>query len=235
MSKCCTFYIDRELSYLLSKPFRNRKDIILILLKTVEKLLTPNSLTLQQRITTEESRDVFKVFQPDTSGESQQRVFYYNLYEDDSYAEMYTIHSFHFPFTINVEDDPFLIRYKHSSIDKEINAYFLSRLTFIINLIDSGDYDWGDTWLDEMLEIYYSTNGEDNRDLFYMVNDLLSMDFGYIRYDNDPKHEKENHPRHHFDINLDKRVTFKIGLTESLNIDNFAKIIDNNSEVKSIR
>ena len=102
MSKCCTFYIDRELSYLLSKPFRNRKDIILILLKTVEKLLTPNSLTLQQRITTEESRDVFKVFQPDTSGESQQRVFYYNLYEDDSYAEMYTIHSFHFPFTINV-------------------------------------------------------------------------------------------------------------------------------------
>lgn len=234
MSRDYIFYIDRELRALLSKPFRDRKDIILVLLKTVEKLLTPNSDTVRQHRTSEELKDVFKIFHPDSRGENQQRVFYYNAYNDENSVDMYTIHSFHFPFSVNVEEDQILIYYKHSTIDKEINSYFLSRLTCIINLIDSGEYDWGDPWLDEMLNIFYSTSNDDNKDLFYLVNDLLLMDFGYIRYDNDPRHEKVNHPRHHFDINLDKRVTYKIGLTEALNIDSFAKIIDNSKDVKSL-
>ncbi|KXU59189.1 hypothetical protein [uncultured Streptococcus sp.] len=236
MSNVYTFYLGKELEKILKRSFKDNLDIIKILLKTVEKLLTPNSDTLNIDRTSEEGRDIFKITYPDLDGESQQRIFYYSSHDDYNGQKMYTIHSVHFPFKIVKESNEcaYKVYYKHSSINKIIDSYILSRITTIFNLIDDENYTWGDTWVEEMTNLLYPGNGGDIEELFYVVNDLLMMDLGYFRYDNDPKHEKVNHPRNHLDIHLENRVTYKIGLNNELNIDLLSSVVDNTCEVKII-
>lgn len=236
MSDVYTFYLGKELENLLKKPFKDSLGIIKILLKTAENLLTPNSDTLNNKRTSEDQRDIFKITYPKVDGETQQRIFYYNSYDDYNGEKMFTIHSMHFPFKIikGVSEYTYEVYYKHSTINKNIDSYTLSKIVTVFNLIDDENYTWGDTWVEEMTNLLYPGNDGDIEDLFYIVNDLLMMDLGYFRYDNDPKHECSNHPRYHLDIHLERRVTYKIGLNSELNIDLLSSVVNNNCEVSTI-
>lgn len=235
MSNFYTFYLGKELEKILEKPFKDSLDIIKVLLKTAEKLLTPNSDTINTKRSSENKRDVFKISYPNSVGESQQRIFYYNVHADYEGEKMYTIHSMNFPFKIEESDGcNYKLYYNHSTIKKYIDAYTLSRMVTVFNLIDDENYTWGDTWVEEMTNLLYPGSGCDFEELFYIVNDLLMMDLGYLRYDNDPEHEDSNHPRHHLDIHLERRVTYKIGLNGELNIDLLSSIINNTCNVETI-
>lgn len=53
------------------------------------------------------------------------------------------------------------------------------------------------------------------------------LDFGYLRFDYDPKNEKGDiHPLHHLDINYSKYGTFKIKLPNRITMQHFEDIFD---------
>ncbi|HDH4246564.1 TPA: hypothetical protein PI220_002622 [Staphylococcus aureus] len=183
--------------------------------------------------TDETLKDVFVIVKPNQPNEKIQRIFFYNNYPDYNGKTMYTIQSFSFPFKIEI-DKEIKLNYTISNYNLELDAYYISKITTIINLIDTEEQTWGDDWVQEMFDIIYDEKEPNINQLFYIINDLLTYDFGYLRFDNDPKHEKENHPRYHFDIHLDNKTTFKVGINNILNIDQFIKIVDNNSEIKYI-
>ena len=93
MSNVYTFYLGKELEKILKRSFKDNLDIIKILLKTVEKLLTPTSDTLNIDRTSEEGRDIFKITYPDLDGESQQRIFYYSSHDDYNGQKMFSHNS----------------------------------------------------------------------------------------------------------------------------------------------
>lgn len=233
MSKQYTFFIGKSLGITLKNPIRNQCDIIKLLLDTIQNLCTPNSETLTVKRTNEDLRDVFKIVIPNQPNEKIQRIFFYNNYPDYKDKTMYTIQSFCFPFKIEV-DEEIKIKYTVSNYDFILDAYYISKIVTIINLINSEEQTWGDDWIQEMIDIIYDESELNINQLFYIINDLLTYDFGYLRFDNDPKHEKVNHPRYHFDIHLDNKSTFKIGLNNDLSINQFISIVDNNSKINYI-
>ncbi|MGQ2286640.1 hypothetical protein ACT5YT_05175 [Leuconostoc suionicum] len=66
--------------------------------------------------------------------------------------------------------------------------------------------------------------------LIYM---LLTFEIGYIRYDIDPEHEKENHPKNHFDINLSNSVKF--GIKQNIQSSEFIHFLNSKENVYYIK
>ena len=57
------------------------------------------------------------------------------------------------------------------------------------------------------------------------------MEDGYIRYDCDELHQKADiHPLHHLDINYSSGITYKIGLRNSMKLDEFKDVLDTQTE-----
>lgn len=231
MSNEYIFYIGTSLKKEVNKPIRNQLDIIILLLKTIQDLITPNSETVTKKKTNEQFKDVLKIIIPNQSKEKLQRIFFYKTYPDCDIEEMYTIQSFCFPFKIMNEKE-LTIEYNYSGQNFKLNAYFISRMITIFNILKTEERTWGNDWMEEMLDILYEKENEENLNLlFYIINELLMFDYGYLRFDNDPKHQSDNHPRYHFDVHMDNKTTFKLGINNPLSIDKFIKSIDNNSEI----
>lgn len=56
---------------------------------------------------------------------------------------------------------------------------------------------------------------------------LLFYEWGYVRYDYDPTSAKEGiHPVNHFDVNYTKSISYKLGLSNKLELDEFINMID---------
>ncbi len=55
-----------------------------------------------------------------------------------------------------------------------------------------------------------------------------------MRFDNDPEHESENHPRYHIDIHLDNKATYKLGVYDILSTNEFIDLLNNNAKVRFI-
>jgi hypothetical protein len=79
---------------------------------------------------------------------------------------------------------------------------------------------------------------DENPDFWVVVKHLMTYEIGYIRYDDDPdafrKASKrgvpKQHPRYHYDINLDSQATFKIGLQRQLTPDAFVDFLNNKKD-----
>lgn len=71
-----------------------------------------------------------------------------------------------------------------------------------------------------------------DKDLIWeIIKKLLVFESGYLRYDYDIQHEDGRlHPLNHLDINYSSDGTFKIGLIDSINSDEFIDILDINTE-----
>ena len=69
-----------------------------------------------------------------------------------------------------------------------------------------------------------------------MILRLLSMELGYIRYDYDPEHENGKfHPLHHLDINYSSKGTYKLGMNNKIQINDFVDLLDVKKECRYIK
>lgn len=79
---------------------------------------------------------------------------------------------------------------------------------------------------------------DENPDFWVVVKHLMTYEIGYIRYDDDPNAFRKaskrgvpkQHPRYHYDINLDSQATFKIGLQRQLTPDAFVDFLNNKKD-----
>lgn len=79
---------------------------------------------------------------------------------------------------------------------------------------------------------------DENPDLWIVVKHLLTYEIGYIRYDDDldgfrkasRRGVPKQHPRYHYDVNLDSQATFKLGLARQISPDDFVDFLNNNRD-----
>ena len=133
-----------------------------------------------------------------------------------------------FPFHVN--EYP-LVRFDLDNIP--IDSKVLSSL---IQYIESKEFSSDDA-LDFITPIG-DIQEQSNADFWKIVRHLLLYDIGYVRYDDDPEGFKKaskdgkpkQHPRYHYDINLDSQATFKLGLSQKMTSDKFIDMLDNKKE-----
>lgn len=235
MNKEYMFSLGKELEKKVNSSIKDQLDLIRLCLETSRAILTEYSDTKEVYFEDDEG---FRIVYPNRQiGRKLQRVFFYNRYENVNGKSMFTIQTFVYPLKLEKAQDKFVIFGDFPKVGKvEFNAGVISRLVTLINIIKKDEQSWGDTWVEELMELLHGKDDVIKTDLlFYIVNEFLTFDFGYLRFDNDPKHEGENHPLYHIDCHLDSRATYKIGLDAEMNISKFLDLIDNGSSVRYLK
>lgn len=236
MSKEYMFSLGKELEKKINSSIKDQLDLIKLCLETSRAIITEFSDTKEVSSNEDEG---FRIVYPNREiGRRMQRIFFYNRYEDVNDKSMFTIQSFVYPLKIvKKEENKFKIFGDFPKVGKlEFNATVISRLVTIINIIKKDEQSWGDSWVEELIDLLHGKNDSiETTLLFYIVNEFLTFDFGYLRFDKDPKHVAVNHPICHIDCHLDKRATYKIGLDTEMNISQFLDLIDNGSSVRYIK
>lgn len=234
MAKEYSFYLGKSLEKLLKNPIKNQLDLVRLILRTAQEIINPVSDTREIKDEKFVEKDEgFRIVYPDLPKEKLQRIFFWNKYPDFKALPMYTIQTSVFPFKIvKNEYDDLKLFYNSSSIKIEFDAAVISIVLTVINIIDNKELTWGDTWVEELMDLLHGKNKVvDTEDIFYIVNDFLTFDFGYLRFDNDPEHEKSGHPIYHLDICMNNKASFKLGLYDKLKINEFKGLLDNTSDI----
>lgn len=198
-----TFYYNK-----ISQPIREKKDCVLLLLDTLNLLtaaLPSNG--------DEKGKLVIKV-------SKMSRVFYYM--EDKYYSIL-------FPFSLEEregEKNSYVIYDPVSDIEVDNREISLMR-----NIIDRVDFV--NPTLENMLEsIYYDMSEEgymgiEIEQCWGLLMRMFSAELGYIRYDYDAEHVNgDYHPLYHLDINYSAKCTYKLGLRGKFSINDFADLVD---------
>lgn len=238
MSRELSFYLGKSLTKFLKKPIRNQLDIIKLSLKTVQEIITPNSDTKEfQSGIGRDQEEGIRIVYPNHSKEKLQRIFFLNRYPDYQEEDMYTIQSFVFPFNLKkTESTEIIASYSSPGLSLNFDHATLSQIISLINIIDNQELTWGDTWVSELMDLLFGKETTlDSTMIFYIVNDLLTLDFGYLRFDNDPEHAEDNHPRYHIDTHFENRASYKLGFSDKIDISELIELLDNSSEVKYIK
>lgn len=82
--------------------------------------------------------------------------------------------------------------------------------------------------INSLLELQKRFDDEDySEDCFKVIEALFQYESGYVRHDHDETRKRGKiHPEFHFDINYDKRSTYKIGLNRMLRHNEFEATFD---------
>lgn len=119
--------------------------------------------------------------------------------------------------------------YNRIPIDSEM-------ISMINTFLDSDEYD-ADEALDFVTQIEdFREKGK--RDLWAVTKHLLTYEMGYVRYDDNLEEfnkasregRPKQHPRYHYDVNLDSQATFKLGLSSHLTPNKFVDFLDNTKD-----
>ena len=89
-----------------------------------------------------------------------------------------------------------------------------------------------------LLELYVSNDEYEpiSDNAFYVTENLLQSEYGYIRHDYDPRSANGKiHPEYHMDINYSKYATFKYGAERMLSNVEFEFTFDKNKECLYLR
>lgn len=191
------------------KRISDRDELLLILMETLRYIKYADQLDINDRHTPK-----LVVYIDD-----MQRLFFFN---DNKY------YSLAIPFSIIVNNDELI--YKFNGI--EVDSLILSN---IIQLLKEGicKYDKAFDFFGSVYELE-----ETNPVIWYIFKHLLIYDMGYIRYEHDRDGHLEairrgtphRHPLHHIDINISNEATFKEGLNEKLQNDDFIRLLDNKQD-----
>lgn len=200
-----------------SAAFREKMDIIILLLNTIKYL---NSYTLGE-LETVSNANIQLVIHVD----KMSRIF---LCEEEK------IHTFQFPFVIFEDNDRLKVFYK----DQELN----SKITSIIFTIFSNKNLITGT-IESLVDLYFDTmNDYDSSDKFHnelcwdLVLYLLTFEPGYLRYDYDVERQNGNkHPLNHIDFYYSNKNTFKIGLNEKFDNKALINLLDINQDCKFLK
>lgn len=130
-----------------------------------------------------------------------------------------------FPFHVNEYPS---VRFDMGNIP--IDSKLLSTLIQIIEAKDFGSDDALD-----FIDPIYDIQEHSNADFWKIMRHLLTYDIGYVRYDDDlagfnkasSEGRPKQHPRYHYDVNLDSQATFKLGLSKKITSDKFIEFLDN--------
>lgn len=138
-----------------------------------------------------------------------------------------------FPFHV---DDYSSIQYDYNQLP--VDSKMLSDIS---RFLESNEYRMADaldfiTPIEDILE-------RGDPDIWIITKHLLTYDIGYVRYDDDiegfKKASKEGrpqrHPRYHYDVNINSKATFKLGLQSQLTPDKFVDFLDNNKDRPVLR
>ena len=142
--------------------------------------------------------------------------------------------SFHFPFSIeNIHEQE--IRVYDSVSDLTIDFRMLGLLMTILKEVDfekkTMEQIIDNAYFDVVSEEYSEQEVEA---CFGVLLRLLTMEYGYLRYDYDEEHYLEGyHPLEHIDINFMDNVTYKLGVTNFKEQD-FIKLVNIHEECYKI-
>lgn len=173
----------------LFSPIRNKKECIIVLMKSLKIMIANQKIDGIKKI-----GEIVLVVS------KMSRIFY--ISEQKTY-------SINFPFTVTENDGELFYSYDDVS---EIDSMITSQIISVIKSNESFDSNCIYEFTDHITSIAdYSVN------FWPLLRKLILFEDGYIRYDNDIKNDNGlKHPRYHYDIFYSSNITFKIGLRQSI-------------------
>lgn len=201
-----SFFLDE-----IEKMIREKEDIILLLLETMKRFLINEVLT-----DTENTEVKGKVI---LKKDKMSRLFY--SIENKCF-------SFQFPFNLEIV-----------SIDGKTNIKFLDPISgieldnklisILISLFRNGIME-----SISLEDLYYELNeteiNTNVNDIWSVIKKLIMFEDSYLRFDYDPDNENGDlHPLNHFDLCYSSGGTFKIGVSETIDITEFIDILDSST------
>lgn len=210
MSKRLKINMGDYLSNIASNIIRDKEDIILLQLEIIKALLIGDIISDEDK--------------------KGQVIIYINkmsrIFIDTEDKKI----SFNFPFNIEVKDE--YLRIYDSETGIVIDNAIVSILISFVKRKTIYNYTL-DKLYDELSENESTQYGVDT--IWAILKKLILCENGYIRYDYDTEYENgDYHPLHHFDVSYSSNSAFKIGLYNTINIDDFIDILDIQSECSYI-
>ena len=191
---------------------RNKKDIILLLLETIEQLLV-----------SKEQIKTFSDFEVVKAEEDLRIVIYINKMKRIFYCTKNKVQSLCFPFTIILNKGLVEFHYEKSKLE-------YSEISTLKGVFKRSSMTTPAELNDELLnDDYYNRLCENEKKILQQVLLFLTIfEDGYLRFD---FHDTENfnedfHPLHHIDLYYTNSNTFKLGLEEEMSLKKNIKIID---------
>ena len=178
-------------------PIRNKRDVILLLMKTI-KLVNSKTSVAPNRKSGEITLLISKM----------SRLFFVSDTK---------IFSIRFPFFVREDEDGLSISSRYvENID--------SRVTSSVISIFSSEFDFSDI-LD--FAEYIDTSANTDKKIWDLVRELFFFEDGYIRFDHDPENVNgEIHPLNHFDIFYTDQCSFKVGTHKKLSVEDMIDVLD---------
>lgn len=204
------YYYDK-----LMKPIRKQRDCVALILDIL------NILLVGEEISDEKGVIMIVV-------DKMSRLF---CFSGKKYFSMV------FPFDMErVEEEGNNYRIYDLVLNMEIDSRLIILMERILNQID-----FEESAIDEIIEKAYfdvaeEGYSEDEVDsCFNLVMRLLSMELGYIRYDDDPEHANGTlHPLYHLDVNCSSKGTYKLGINREMGEEDFIDLLDIKTDCKYI-
>ena len=202
------YYIDKFQAEWIFSPIRNRKDVIILLMKSI-KLISIY----------EEPPEKDRVGELTIAISKMSRIFY------SSYNKVFSIN---FPFFIrNFEDKIDFYTREFPEIDNRITSIIIE-LIESNKLLDSFEvFDFAEVITDAT---------EIDRNIWILLRELIIHEDGYLRFDHDPVNVKVGaHPLNHYDIFYSTATTFKLEANLHPNLDYLIDVLDTKSNCYSLR
>lgn len=199
-----------------STPIRKKYDLLLIVIEALQCILTDLDPSNNNNI--RPNSDLFF-------------ILHKNKFSRLFFILNNKIFSIKFPFTYTLTEDGNKVKnisYKDINIDLGIVSYLREALTKLSELYDKGT----SYHINDVNNLIHNDDESCNIELVYKVlNSLLIMEDGYLRYDHDKTQENGKlHPLHHYDIFYESGNTFKIGLTEKIEVENLIDFVDTTTD-----
>jgi hypothetical protein len=191
---------DWEISNFFS-AIREKRDVILLLMKTVKLINSPLSPIEPNRKAGEIILLISKM----------SRLFFVSDVK---------IFSIRFPFFVGESEEQFTISSVYvENIDSKLTSHIISFFSF------SEAFEFPD-----FLDFAEYLPDEDER-IWNLVRELLLFEDGYIRFDHDPRNANDKiHPLNHFDVFYTDQCSFKIGIHQKISVSEIIDFLDRGTE-----
>ncbi len=189
----------------ISRPLRNKKDFVILLLETVK-------LFYVEEIFAEAQGRISIVV------DKMSRVFY--QVENKLFSIV-------FPFGIECRDSQYRIYDIHLDID--IDSKLISIMKSMISRLEISELTAEDVFELYCEEVTDQTGEEEAVAAWKILSQLFTIELGYIRYDLDEEHaDKVYHPLNHLDINYTSNAAYKIGLKRMIKMEDMISLLNIN-------
>ena len=198
------FYIDRFQAEWIFSPIRSRKDVIILLMKSIKLMLV-----YKEPAKTEQVGEISLVIS------KMSRIFF------SSHNKVFSLN---FPFfTNNMDGGIGFYTREFPDIDNRLTS-------IIIQLVESSKLLDSYEVLDFAEPICEAADIDKN--IWALLRQLIIHEDGYLRFDHDPIHAKKGkiHPLNHYDVFYSTATTFKLGATRTPDIDHLIDILNTKSD-----